>query len=194
MGSKASGEKSNAEHTLETVYGEKDAPFGEEEFGDRLRRVRREMAGREIDTLIVSDPANLYYLSGYQCSWYQDGRPKDWYPGSCIAVNVDSDDFIYFEDDDEVINSRITSITRDLRPTKPALSTGHERDAGEAVSAGDPRRAVPPAGEVFPGRAIAKELHSEGWLGGNVALELWSYRPSRAYSELFQAEIEREGV
>jgi Xaa-Pro aminopeptidase len=194
MGSKGSRGKSHAEYTLETVYGEKDAPFSEEEFGDRLRRVRQEMAGREIDTLIVSDPANLYYLSGYQCSWYQDGRPKDWYPGSCIAVNVNSDDFIYFEDDDELINSRITSIARDIRPTKPALSTAHERDADEAVSADDPRSAVLSAGAVFPGRAIAKELESEGWLGGNVALELWSYRPSRAYSELFQAEIERVGV
>ena len=71
---------SNAEHALETVYGEKDAPFSEDEFADRMRRVRQEMAKREIDTLIVSDPANLYYLSGYQCSWYQDGRPKDLVP------------------------------------------------------------------------------------------------------------------
>jgi Xaa-Pro aminopeptidase len=186
--------KSNAEHALETVYGEKDAPFGEEEFADRLHRVRQEMAKREIDTLIVSDPANLYYLSGYQCSWYQDGRPKTWYPGSCIAVNVDADDFIYFEDDDEVVNSRITSITRDLRPTMPTLAAWREQHGGDAVSAGDPRGEILPAGEVFPGCAIAKELEAEGWLGGNVALELWSYRPNRAYSELFQAEIEREGV
>ena len=94
MGSNESNAKSHAEHALETIYGEKDAPFGEEEFADRLRRVREEMAKREIDTLIVSDPANLYYLSGYQCSWYQDGRPKNWYPASCIAVHVEADDFI----------------------------------------------------------------------------------------------------
>ena len=149
------------------------------------------MAKREIDTLIVSDPANLYYLSGYQCSWYQDGRPKTWYPGSCIAVNVDADDFIYFEDADEVINSRITSITRDLRPTMPALATWRELHGAEPIPAGDPRNEILPAGEVFPGCAIAKELEAGGWLGGNVALELWSYRPNRAYSELLQAEIDR---
>ncbi len=194
MGSKSSRVKSHAEQALETVYGEKDAPFSEEEFGDRLRRVRQEMAKREIDTLIVSDPANLYYLSGYQCSWYQDGRPKDWYPASSIAVNVNSDDFIYFEDLDEVINSRITSITRDLRPTNLASAARSEQGESEAVTADDPRSAVLPVGEVFPGCGIAKQLKAEGWLGGNVALELWSYRPSRGYSELFQAEIEREGV
>ncbi len=194
MGSRGSESRSNAQHALETVYGEKDAPFGEQEFAVRLRRVREEMARRRIDTLIVSDPANLYYLSGYQCAWYQDGRPKNWYPASCIAVNVDAGDFIYFEDIDEMILSRITSITRDLRPTILALSTWHEQDASEAVTADDPRSAVLPVGEVFPGRAIAKQLKAEGWLGGNVALEFWSYRPSRGYSEFFQAELEREGV
>jgi Xaa-Pro aminopeptidase len=194
MASNDSAAKSHAEHAIETIYGEKDAPFSEDEFADRLRRVRQEMAKREIDTLIVSDPANLYYLSGYQCSWYQDGRPKNWYPASCIAVNVNADDFIYFEDIDEVINSRITSITRDLRPTALALTEWREQDSAEAVGADDPRSAILPAGEVFPGRAIAKELAAEGWLGGNVALEFWSYRPNRGYSELFQAEIEREGV
>jgi Xaa-Pro aminopeptidase len=186
--------KSHAEHAIETVYGESEAPFGEAEFNDRLRRVRREMERQQIDTLLVSDPANLYYLSGYQCSWYQDGRPRDWYPASCIAVNVNADDFVYFEDTAEVINSRITSIARDVRPTVPSVSEWHERDTSEAISVDDPRSAVLPAGEVFPGRAIAKELKAEGWLGGNVALELWSYRPNRGYSELFQAEIEREGV
>jgi hypothetical protein len=60
MASNDSTAKSHAEHALETIYGEKDAPFSEEEFADRLRRVRQEMAKREIDTLIVSDPANLY--------------------------------------------------------------------------------------------------------------------------------------
>jgi len=194
MGSNPLGAKSHAERAIETVHGENQAPFTEAEFRDRLLRVRYEMERRRIDTLIVSDPANLYYLSGYQCAWYQDGGPRDWYPASCIAVNVDSDDFIHFEDVDELINSRITSVTRDVRPIILALTTWHEQDGSEAVRVDDPRSAILPAGEVFPGRFIAKELKTEGWLAGNVALELWSYRPSRGYSELFQAELEREGV
>jgi len=194
MGSKPSKARSHAEHAIETVYGKQDAPFSEAEFGDRLRRVRREMERQQIDTLIVSDPANLYYLSGYQCAWYQDGGPRDWYPASCIAVNVDSDDFIYFEEVDELINSRITSITRDVRPIILSLTNWHAQDSGEAVGPDDPRSGLLPAGEVFPGRFIAKELRAEGWLAGNVALEFWSYRPSRGYSELFQAELERAGA
>ncbi len=194
MDSKDPSAKSHAEHALETVYGESEAPFAEEEFKQRLRRVRREMERHRIDTLLVSDPANLYYLSGYQCAWYQDGRPRSWYPGSCIAVNLDAEDFIYFEDVDELINSRINSVARDVRPMILALSAWHEQDRSEAISADDPRSAILPAGEVFPGRFIAKELAAEGWLAGNVALELWSYRPNRGYSELLQAELERAGV
>lgn len=194
MDSKNPSAKSHAEHALETVYGESEAPFAEEEFKQRLRRVRREMERHRIDTLLVSDPANLYYLSGYQCAWYQDGRPRSWYPGSCIAVNLDAEDFIYFEDVDELINSRINSVARDVRPMILALSAWHEQDRSEAISADDPRSAILPAGEVFPGRFIAKELAAEGWLAGNVALELWSYRPNRGYSELLQAELERAGV
>ena len=110
--------RSNAQRALESVYGEKQTPFTEEEYGSRLERVRREMERQRIDTLLVSDPANLYYLSGYRCAWYQDGRPRTWYPASCIAVHVDADEFIYFEDLDEIINSRITSVARD-RDSRP---------------------------------------------------------------------------
>ena len=186
-------EKSNADRALESVYGENRAPFTKEEYKDRLRRVRQEMERHQIDTLIVSDPANLCYLSGYQCAWYQDGRPRTWYPDSCIAVRVDSDEFIYFEDLDEVINSRITSVTRDLRSTSSTWSKYFEQDDDDVVTAADPRSAVLPVGEVFPGRVIAKELEAAGWLAGNVALELWSSRPSRGYSEFLQQELERGG-
>jgi Xaa-Pro aminopeptidase len=194
MASNASRTKSHAEHAIETIHGKSEAPFGAEEFRKRLQRVRREMERQQIDTLVVSDPANLYYLSGYQCAWYQDGGPRDWYPASCIAVNVDADDFIYFEEVDELINSRISSVARDVRPIVLALSGRPEQDASEAIAADDPRSAILPVGEVFPGRFIAKELAAAGWLAGNVALEFWSYRPNRGYSELFQSELERAGA
>ena len=189
-----SNEKSNAERALESVHGENQAPFTEKEYKDRLRRVRQEMERHQIDTLLVSDPANLCYLSGYQCAWYQDGRPRTWYPDSCIAVRVDSDEFIYFEDFDEIINSRITSVAREHRPTSSTWSDYFGRYDDDVVADEDPRSAVLPTGEVFPGHLIAKELAAAGWLAGNVGLELWSYRPNRGYSELLQQELERAGA
>ena len=64
-------------HTLETarsvtfpnlwvinVLDHFSRPASEDEFADRLRRVRQEMAKREIDTLIVSDPAGILRHAG----------------------------------------------------------------------------------------------------------------------------------
>ena len=43
-------------------------PVGE--YGDRVEKVRREMARREIDVLLVSSPPNITYLTGYDMIWY----------------------------------------------------------------------------------------------------------------------------
>ena len=40
-------------------------PFSRTEYSDRLARVRTEMARRGLDLLIVSDPSNMAWLTGY---------------------------------------------------------------------------------------------------------------------------------
>ena len=44
--------------------------FPTAEFQSRLKRVRAEMAARDIDVLLVSAPENICYLTGYQTSGY----------------------------------------------------------------------------------------------------------------------------
>ena len=39
--------------------------FARSEYVDRLERVRIAMEVRKIDVLVVGDPANIYWLSGY---------------------------------------------------------------------------------------------------------------------------------
>lgn len=39
--------------------------FARSEYVDRLERVRIAMQVRKIDVLVVGDPANIYWLSGY---------------------------------------------------------------------------------------------------------------------------------
>lgn len=39
--------------------------FDESEYRDRLARTRDEMGRRSLDVLLVTDPANMYYLTGY---------------------------------------------------------------------------------------------------------------------------------
>ena len=52
-----------------------ELPFPEAEYRDRARRVREEMARREVDVLFVMSPANLCYLSGFESIWYPPRAP-----------------------------------------------------------------------------------------------------------------------
>lgn len=40
-------------------------PFSADEYHERLRNTQRRMRDRGLDVLLVTDPANLFYLSGY---------------------------------------------------------------------------------------------------------------------------------
>jgi Xaa-Pro aminopeptidase len=46
-------------------------PFDREEYADRLARVLARMEDAELDALVVAEPANIAYLTGYDAwSWY----------------------------------------------------------------------------------------------------------------------------
>ncbi len=53
------------------------------EYADRLARVRAAMAERSLSALVVADPANLYYLTGYN-AW-------SFYTPQCLVVPADGD-------------------------------------------------------------------------------------------------------
>ena len=50
----------------------------ESEYRDRLTRVQRELAVRDLTALVVTDPSNLYYLTGYN-AW-------SFYTPQCLVV------------------------------------------------------------------------------------------------------------
>lgn len=52
-----------------------ELPFSEAEYRERARRVREEMASRDVDVLFVMSPANLCYLSGFESIWYPPRAP-----------------------------------------------------------------------------------------------------------------------
>ena len=55
--------------------------FGPEEFAERLGKVQQRMAERGWSALVVADPANLYYLTGYN-AW-------SFYVPQCAVVPAD---------------------------------------------------------------------------------------------------------
>jgi Xaa-Pro aminopeptidase len=70
-----------------------DRPFTTEEYRDRARRVRDEMARRSIDVLLVLSPANLYYLTGFESIWYPPRAPVG------VIVSRDDDRIVFVDYD-----------------------------------------------------------------------------------------------
>ena len=66
---------------------EAEVPFPPEEFHRRLDGLRRRMQTAGIDMLYLMAPESMYYLSGYQCEWYQAQSPRQLPASSAIAVH-----------------------------------------------------------------------------------------------------------
>jgi len=59
------------------------SPFSIEEYRNRLEKVRRAMVAKRIDALVLSDPCNVYYLTGYD-GW-------SFYTPQVLIVSLDRD-------------------------------------------------------------------------------------------------------
>jgi len=70
-----------------------ERPFSDAEYRDRARRVREEMARRDVEVLLVLSPPNLYYLTGFESIWYPPRAPV----GAILAAD---DDRLVFVDYD----------------------------------------------------------------------------------------------
>ena len=40
-------------------------PFAPQEYQQRLKRVRTAMNGRDLDAMVIGDPANMNWLTGF---------------------------------------------------------------------------------------------------------------------------------
>ena len=66
-------------------------PFPLDEYKGRVEKVRKEMARRKIDVLLVSSPPNITYLTGYDMIWYYLISPVS------VALHADSGQTCFFE-------------------------------------------------------------------------------------------------
>lgn len=148
---------------------EKEVPFSDAEYADRLRRIKEGMRAAKVDTLFLMSPEAMCYVSGYQNLWYQGQSPKEWPASSSIAINVDSDKFILFDSEREAILGRIFTCSTDTRYfPRQSMRDGHE--------------------------FIARELKAAGWLKGTVGMEFRSHRPNRALSQRIEGLFKDGGA
>jgi len=148
---------------------EREVPFSEEEYAQRLTRIRKAMAEAGIDCLFLSSPESMFYVSGYRCMWYHTESAMEWAATNGIAVHVDHDHYIHFETEREAVLTRTFTADTDTR----YFPKSSYRD-----------------GTTF----IADELKAAGWLKGNIGIEKYAMRPNRAVSDRFQAAFEAAGA
>jgi Xaa-Pro aminopeptidase len=158
------------ERTLKFGVPEPEVAFSKEEYKRRLDLVRTRMAAAGIDLLYVTNPDHICYLSGYQAEWFQEGGPKTWSGTSGIAVHVDHDHYIHFENEDEKLNAEFTTWPDHLR-----IMPEHDISAGFSDW-------------------VVGDLANEGWIGSTVGLEFYSYRPNPADSAALAALFRSKGA
>jgi Xaa-Pro aminopeptidase len=167
--SQVNGTTSNKERTLSLGQPESEVAFPPEEYQRRLQSVRENMSRAGVDLLYATMPDHLCYLSGYQAEWFQEGGPEAWQGTSGIAVHVNHDQYIHFENQDEKLLVEFTTHAPDLRIMPEHDITSDFMDF------------------------VIRELKQQGWLGGRVAIEKHSYRPNPADSARMQAQFEQKG-
>lgn len=62
-------------------------PFSRSEYSDRLAKARQKMADRNLDLLIVTDPSNMAWLTGYD-GW-------SFYTHQCVLLRLDGEPIWY---------------------------------------------------------------------------------------------------
>ena len=76
------------------------------EFGDRLRRVRSALAEQAVDGMIVHDPANIFWLTGWRGKGYQIHQ--------ALIVTVEDKPLGLLTRTSDLAEARATSVVDDL--------------------------------------------------------------------------------
>jgi Xaa-Pro aminopeptidase len=83
-------------------FGKNNTPFEKAEFGARVAATKKRMYAAGLDALIVSDPANMNYLTGYD-GW-------SFYVHQCVIVGQDLDEPIWIGRGQDVNGAKLTTI------------------------------------------------------------------------------------
>ncbi len=160
--------KENFEAALAAADQHKELPFPQAEFTARLTRIREAMEEAKADILFATAPESIYYLTGFQCEWYQAQSGRAFPPTSGLAIHVDHDRMIHFETPSEAMLAAIGAVSTDVR----IFPLEARRD-----------------GLPF----ILAELEAEGWLKGCAGLELYNYRPNPVIAERYKSGFANAG-
>jgi Xaa-Pro dipeptidase len=85
----------------------KQLDFELSEFQDRMRRVRAALHDHAVDGMIIHDPANIFWLTGWRGKGYQTYQ--------ALIVSVEGSPLALLTRTSDVFEAQLTSIVDDVR-------------------------------------------------------------------------------
>ncbi|MTI45097.1 ectoine hydrolase [Roseibium hamelinense] len=129
-----------------------ELPFSRAEYDDRLTKARKAMETKGIDLLVVTDPSNMAWLTGYD-GW-------SFYVHQCVLVSMDGEPFWYGRQQDANGAVRTVYMHEDnilFYPDHYVQST-----------------------ERHPMEHLSKIIHEKGWASRRIGVEMDNYYFSAA--------------
>ncbi len=135
----------------------KNLPFAPSEYAMRLARTRAAMAGQSLDTIIVSDPSNMSWLTGYD-GW-------SFYVHQCVVLSMAGNPLCFVRAQDR--NGALRTV----------WMADHDcHGYAENLVQNPP---------LHPMQELIQVLHERGLAGGRIGVEMDNYWYSaRAHAEL----------
>ncbi len=141
------------------------AVFPNEEYDERRRKVRERMSQRGIDTLYVSSPRNITYLTGFDIIWFYHASPTG------VIIRADSEKVLFFDSYHDrmanefcYIDEAVFYATFPFHPTGPQLDT------------------------------VIDSMKDRGLLKGTIGLEKWAFAPSPAMMQRMEERMSEAGA
>ena len=120
-------------------------PFERPEYLERIATVKRRMAAAGIDVLLLSDPCNMNYLTGYDATSY--------YVHQMVALTLDAEEPLWIGRQMDVACARFTTF---LQPD-------------DMIGYPESYIGVP---DRHPMEFVASELKERGWDQGRIGVEM----------------------
>lgn len=136
-------------------------PFTQAEYDARIAKVRAEMARRGLELLVVSDPSNMAWLTGYD-GW-------SFYVHQCVLVALEGEPMWYGRGQDTRGALRTCYMT-------PDAIVGYSDDHVQST-------------ERHPMDFLAAVIESRGWAGAAIGVEMDNYYFSAAALAALDAHL-----
>lgn len=160
---------------LKVIVGgtERDVSFPLEEYEKRKKRLKEIMVRENVEMVYITQPDDIFYFTGFNSCWYRAHSGRPWIDMSAggIALHIDKEDFICYENPAEEALLWNESIASDVR-----------------IFADDGRQMY---GKTYHGitksksfiDCVVEDLSESGFLGGVVGMSLGGHRPSPSVAQ-----------